>query len=94
MNCLKPDTGKTLLMFNIVYAKTHVQWNPHFYTKIQEQLWGSNQHILIMKLSKRTQLWHFQHFIPRTFLDNLLLSKKSRRQFIFLFTPAHTMGLS
>ena len=81
MNCLRPDTGKTLLMFNIVYAKTHVQWNPHFYTKIhyltiqhdKEQLWGSNQHVLIMKLSKRTQLSHFQHFIPRTFLDNLLL---------------------
>ena len=96
MNCLKPDTDKTLLMLKIVYAKTHVQWNPHFYTKIQdltilhdkEQLWWSNQHVLIMKLSKRTQLSHFQHFIPRTFLDNSLLLKKSRRQFIFLFTPA------
>ena len=67
MNCPKPDTGKTLLMFNIVYAKTHVQWNPDFYTKIQdltiyndkEQLCGSNQHVLIMKLSKRTQLSYF-----------------------------------
>ena len=39
----------------------------------EEQLGGSNQHVLIMKLSKRTQLWHFQHFMLRTFLDNLLL---------------------
>ena len=26
--------------------------------------------------------------MSRTFLDNLLIEKKSRRQFIFLFTPA------
>ena len=41
-----------------------------------------------MNKSKRTQMSYFQNFIPRTFLDNLSLKKKSRRQFIFLCTPA------
>ena len=41
-----------------------------------------------MNKSKRTQLSHFQNFILRTFLDNLSLKKKSRRQFTFLCTPA------
>ena len=35
MNCPKPDTGTTLPMFNIVYERTHVQWNPNFHTKIK-----------------------------------------------------------
>ena len=45
------------------------------------------KHILTMKLSKRNKLLYFQNFISRTFLDSLSLEKKSRRQFIFLFTP-------
>ena len=32
---------------------------------------------------------YFQNFVSRTFLDNLLLEKKSRRQFTFLCTPGH-----
>ena len=35
MNYPKPDTDTTLLMFNIVYAKTHVHWNPDFHNKIK-----------------------------------------------------------
>ena len=48
-------------------------YNIHQEIHDKEQLWGSNQHLLIMKLSKRTQLLHFQRFISRTFLDDLLL---------------------
>ena len=33
--CPKPDTGTTLLMFNIVYAKTHVQLNTHSIPKLK-----------------------------------------------------------
>ena len=43
--------------------------------------------ILPMKSSKHTKLSYFQNFISGTFLDNLSLDKKSRRQFILLFTP-------
>ena len=52
---------------------TFLYQNSRFNNHDKELLWGSNRHVLIMKLSKRTQLSHFQHFIPRTFLDNLLL---------------------
>ena len=45
------------------------------------------KHILTMKSSKQIELLDFQIFMSRTFLDNLLLKKRSRRQFIFLFTP-------
>ena len=45
------------------------------------------KHILTLKLSKRNKLLCFQNFISHTFLDNLSLDKKSRRQFLFLFTP-------
>ena len=41
-----------------------------------------------MKLSKRTKLSYLQNFISRTFLDNFLPEKKSRRQFTFLCAPA------
>ena len=86
-------------MFNIVYAKTCVQWHQHCHTKIKyatiKQLetnyWGQMKHILTMKSSKRTKLLHFQNFISRTFLDNLSLEKKSRRQFTFLCTPARDL---
>ena len=47
------------------------------------------KHILTMKLSKQNKLSYFHNFISRTFLDNLALEKKSRRQFIFLFTPGY-----
>ena len=40
-----------------------------------------------MKLWKCTQLLHFQHFISRTFLGNLLLQKYLVDSFLFLSTP-------
>ena len=45
------------------------------------------KHILRMKFSKRIKLSYFQNFVSHTFLDNLSLEKKSRKQFTFLFTP-------
>ena len=43
MNCPNPDTGTTLLLFNIVYAETYVQWNKDLtIQQVREQLWGSN----------------------------------------------------
>ena len=77
------------------YAKTPVQWHPHYHTKIkyvtikqlENSYCGQMKHILTMKISKHTKLSYFQNFKSPTFLDNMLLEKKSRRQFIFLCTP-------
>ena len=41
-------------------------------------------------LNASTKLLYFQNFISRTFLDNLSIEKKSRRQFTFLCTPANS----
>ena len=33
--CPEPGTGRALIMFNIVYAKTHVQLNSHSIPKVK-----------------------------------------------------------
>ena len=64
---LKGSTGKRSALFisKLTFSGIHI-FVPKF--KIT---WY--YHEIIMKLSKLTQLSHFQHFIPRTFLDNCSL---------------------
>ena len=54
------------------------------------------KHILIIKLSKRNKLLHFQNFILRTFLDNLSL-EKNLVDSLYFYSPlyvSHRAGVS
>ena len=88
------DTGTTLLMFNIFYAKTHVQLNSHFIPKLNilqhnkiKNTYGSVINIIQLRIIHNALKCRIFKMLYRAIFQTICRSKKISQTVYILMHP-------